>query len=130
MCSKWLQEGIDDQNIKSGNKFKIRLKVVGYACVVTLHDMGKLQKGKNIIKPIISQKRCIKRGFQGIHDRFWIDSEFRASQLDHGPDEEVCIEMDELADKNFSHYGTQAECFEYKQNWWISLSVSLESLDH
>ena len=51
-------------------------------------DMVKLQKRKNIIKPIISQERCIKRDFQGIHDRFWIDSEFRASQLDHGPDEE------------------------------------------
>ena len=32
--------------------------------------------------------------------------------------------MDELADKNFSHYMTQAEYFRYKQNWWISLNKS------
>ena len=52
---------------------------------------------------------CIKRGFQGIHDRFLIDSEFRASQLEHDRDEEVCIKMDELAEKDFSHYVTDSE---------------------
>ena len=43
VCSKWLQERIDDHNILSDNKNKSRLKVrikylVRYACVVTLHD--------------------------------------------------------------------------------------------
>ena len=40
----------------------------------------------------------------------------RASQLEHDRDEEVCIKMDELADKTFSLYMTQAEYFRYKQN--------------
>ena len=87
-------------------------------------DMGKLHNKKNIIKSKICKKRCIKRGLQGIHDRFLINSEFRAFQLEHDRDEEVCIEMDEISGKNFSHYMTQAEYFRYKQNWWISVNKS------
>ena len=60
------------------------------------------------------------KGPRPLFERF----EFRASQLEHDRDEEVCIKMDELADKNFSHYMTQAEYFRYKQNWWISLNKS------
>ena len=47
------------------------------------------------------RKRCTKRHFQGIHHRFVNDPEFRASQLEHDRDEEVCIKMDELAQKGF-----------------------------
>ena len=81
-------------------------------------DMGKLQNKESILLPII----CIERHFQGIHDRFLKDPEFRASQLEHGRDEEVCIKMDDLADKDFSHYTTESEYFHYGQNWWISLN--------
>ena len=42
---------------------------------------------------------------------FLKDPEFHASQLEHDRDEEVCIKVDELADKNFSHYMTQEEYF-------------------
>ena len=42
VCSKWLQERIDDRNIQSDNKYKSGLSensiLVRYACVVTLHD--------------------------------------------------------------------------------------------
>ena len=34
------------------------------------------------------KKRCIKRRFTGIHDRFLKDPEFRASPLEHDRDEE------------------------------------------
>ena len=52
------------------------------------------------------------------------DPEFRASQLEHNRDEEVCFKMDDLADKDFSHCMTESEYFRYKQNWWISLNKS------
>ena len=55
--------------------------------------------------------------FQRIHHRFVNDPEFRASQLEHDQDEEVCIKMDELAQKDFRHHKAQAEYFRYKQNW-------------
>ena len=62
--------------------------------------------------------------FKGIHDRFLNDPEFRASQLEHDRNEEVCFKMDELAQKDFSHHMTQAEYFRYRKSWWISLSNS------
>ena len=85
------------------------------------HRYGKTPQQKEYHQAHNLKKRCIKKGCQGIHDRFLIDSEF---QLEHYRDEEVCIKMDELADKKSSHYVTQAEYFRYKQNWWISLNNS------
>ena len=80
---------------------------------------------KNKETIIIAQnlrKRCIKRRFKGIHDRFLNDPEFRESQLEHDRTEEVCVQMDELAQKDFSYHMTQGEYFRYRQNWWISLN--------
>ena len=71
------------------------------------HRYGKTPQQKEYHQAHNLRKRCIKRHSEGIHDRFSIDPEFRASQLEHDRTEEVCIEMDELADKNFSHYMTQ-----------------------
>ena len=44
--------------------------------------------------------------------------------LEHDRDEEVCVEMDDLAEKDFSHFMTESEYLRYKQNWWISLNKS------
>ena len=46
------------------------------------------------------RKRCIKKGFGGIHDRFQNDSTFRESQLSIDRTEEVCIQMDKTRRKN------------------------------
>ena len=87
-------------------------------------DMEKLQKRKIVIKPINKKRDTSRSISKGSHDRFLKDPEFRASQLEHDRDEEVCIKMDDLADKDFSHYMTESEYFRYKQNWWISLNES------
>ena len=55
------------------------------------------------------------------------DPEFRASQLEHDRDEEVCIKMDELAQEEFSPHLKQAEYIRYRKNWWISLNNSKTS---
>ena len=73
------------------------------------------------------RKRCIKRRFKGGHDRFFEDPEFRESELEYDRTEEVCIKMDELAQKDFSSHMTQAEYFRYRKNWWISLNNSGKS---
>ena len=62
----------------------------------------------------------MKRGFEGIHDRFQKDSMFRESQISIDRTEEVCIQMDEIAQKDFSYHMTQAEYFRYRKNWCIS----------
>ena len=85
---------------------------------------GKTPEKKVYLQAHNLKKRCIKKHFKGIHDRFLKDPEFRASMPEHDRDEEVCIKMDDLADKDFSHYMTESEYFRYKQNWWISLNKS------
>ena len=54
------------------------------------HRYGKTPHQKKHHQAQNLKKRCIKKGYQGIHDRFLIESEFRASQLEHDRDEEVC----------------------------------------
>ena len=88
------------------------------------HRYGKTKEQRDHHIAHNLRKRCIERNFEGIHDRFLNDPEFRASQLEHDRTEEVCIKMDELAEKDFSHHMTQAEYFRYKKNWWISLKKS------
>ena len=87
------------------------------------HRHGETQQKKEYHQAHNLNKRCIKKHFKGIHDRFLKDPEFRPSQLEHDRDE-VCIKMDDLADKDFSHYMTESEYFRYKQNRWISLNKS------
>ena len=88
------------------------------------HRYGKATEQRDYHVAQILRKRCIKRRFEGIRDRFLNDREFRASQLEHDRTEEVCIQMDELAQKDFSYHVTQAEYFRYRKNWWISLNTS------
>ena len=73
------------------------------------HRHGKTPEQRDYRIALNFRRRCIKRHFEGIQDRFLKDAEFRASQLEHDRNEEVCIQMDELAQKDFSCHMTQAE---------------------
>ena len=90
-------------------------------------DMGKLQNKEIIILPIIWERDASRGIFKGSIIVLWTILNFRASQLEHDRDEEVCIKMDELAQKDFSRHMTQAEYFRYRRNWWISLNNSRTS---
>ena len=70
------------------------------------------------------RKRCIMKGFEGIHDRFQNDPIFRESQLSIDRTEEVCIQMDKDAQKDFTYRMTEDEYYRYKKNWWIPLNES------
>ena len=70
------------------------------------------------------RKRCIEKGFEGIHDRIQKDSTFRESQLGIDRTEEVCIQMNKDAQKDFTYRMSQDEYCRYKKNWWISLNTS------
>ena len=92
-------------------------------------DMGKLQKRKKYHLTHNLKKRCIKRGFTGIHDRFLRDPDFRKSMLEHDRDEDVRLKWDDLAEQDFT--------YRQNQNIFItdkiggSLSISRETLaDH
>ena len=61
------------------------------------------------------KKRCIKRGFKGIHDRFQNDPTLRESLLSIDRTEEVCIQMDKDAQRDFTYRMSQDEYFRYKR---------------
>ena len=83
-------------------------------------------KNKEIILFIAHnlRKRCIKKGFEGIHDRFQNDSIFRESLLRIDRTEEVYIQMDKDAQKDFTYRMTEDEYFRYKKYSWNSLNKS------
>ena len=57
-----------------------------------------------------ARKRCIKKGFKGIHDRFQKDLRYRDAQLKADRTEAKRIEMDELAQKDFTYRPSPEEC--------------------
>ena len=73
------------------------------------------------------RKRCIKRNFEWIHDRFLKDPVLRESQLEHDRTEEVCIQMDKDAQKDFTYRMKHEEYFRYRKNWWISLNLEKQT---
>ena len=65
------------------------------------------------------KKRCKKKGFLGIHDRFIRDETFRKNMYDAGRDEEMLREMDKLADEDHTHHLTSEEFKTYSNIWWL-----------
>ena len=55
---------------------------------------GKIEAQKEHVVAHNARKRCIKKNFDGIHDRFQRDSVYRDSQLKIGWTEKKCIAMD------------------------------------
>ena len=88
------------------------------------HRYGKTPEKKEYHLAHDLKKRCIKRRFTGIHDRFLRDPDFRRSMLEHDRDEDVCLKWDDLAEQDFTCRMTESEYFAYRQNWWISLNES------
>ena len=65
------------------------------------YRFGKTEEQKDYHIPHSLRKRCIKKKFELIHDRFLEDPVFRESQLEIDRTEEVCIQMDTKRAENF-----------------------------
>ena len=79
------------------------------------HRYGKTKEQRDYHVAHNLRKRCIKRRFKGIHDRFQNDSTFRESLLSIDRTEEVRIQIDKDAQKDFTHRMTEDEYFRYKK---------------
>ena len=88
------------------------------------HRYGKAPENKEYHQAHYLEKRCIKREFTGIHDRFLRDHVFRERMLENKRDEDVCRKWDDLAEEDHTCRMSESECFHYRQNWWISLNKS------
>ena len=71
-----------------------------------------------------ARKRCIKRNYEGTHDRFLRDPVFRNSQLKIGWTEEKCIAMNKLAQENHSYNLSREEYLRYPKHWYLTLNKS------
>ena len=65
------------------------------------------------------KKKCKKKLYLGIHDRFIRDEKFRKNMFDVGRSEELCREMDKLANEDHTHHITAEEISVYRNNWWL-----------
>ena len=60
-----------------------------------------------------------EEGLQGIHDRFVPDEQFRSRMIQIGRTEDLCRQMDGLADEDHTHHLTTQEYYKYISNWWL-----------
>ena len=83
------------------------------------HRYGKKPGDHEYYIANLLKKKCKKKFYLGIHDRFIRDEKFRKNMFDIGRTEEVCREMDKLADEDHKHHITPEEIRVYRNNWWI-----------
>ena len=59
-------------------------------------------------------KKCRKREYESIHDRYIRDKAFRRAVIDHGRTEQMIIEMDKLAKEDHSYKASKEEIEFYR----------------
>ena len=64
------------------------------------HRYGTKPRDKEYYRANQLKKKCKMKKFQGIHDRFLLDHDFRARMIENNRDEEVCRRWDVLADED------------------------------
>ena len=83
------------------------------------HRYGKKEGDHEYFIANSLKKKCKKRDFLGIHDRFIRDERFHKNMIELGRSEEICREMDKLANEDHTHHITPDEIRVYRNNWWI-----------
>ena len=83
------------------------------------HRYGKKEGDHEYFIANSLKKKCKKRDFLGIHDRFIRDERFRKNMIELGRSEEICREMDKVANEDHTHHSTPDEIRVYRNNWWI-----------
>ena len=88
------------------------------------HRYGKLPENREYYLGNNLKKRCIKRDYKGIHDRFLRDHVFRGRMIENSRDEEDCRAWDVLADEDHTYHMSEEEYFHFKNKWWLHLNKS------
>ena len=77
----------------------------------------KTEAQKELLIAHNARRRCINKGLKGIRDRFQEDLRYRDAQLKADRTEAKCIEMDELAHKDFTCRPSPEEFERCKKTW-------------
>ena len=88
------------------------------------HRKRKLPENKQHYLAHNLKKRCIKRDYEGIHDRFLRGDVFRRRMIEKQSKWKVCRAWDVLAEQDHTYHMSEEEYCHYKQNWWITLNKS------
>ena len=83
------------------------------------HRYGKKEGDQEYHTAKQLKKKCKKREFLSIHDRFIRDARFRKTMIELGRTEEVIREMDKLANEDHTHHATAEDISVYRNNGWI-----------
>ena len=70
------------------------------------HRYGKKQGYEEYYIAHQLKKKCKKKYFQSIHDRFVRDDKFRRNMIEIGRTEDLCRQMDDLADEDHTPFGS------------------------
>ena len=87
------------------------------------HRYGKAPGCKEYHTANQLQRKCRKKKYDIIHDRFIREKTFRKAMIELGRSEKIILEMDQLASENHTHVATRAEIDVYRGNWWIRSNV-------
>ena len=69
-------------------------------------------------------KKCRKKEYDSIHDRYIRDKAFRKAMIDIGRTEQMIVEMDKLANEDHTYTASREEIEFYRGNWWIHSNVA------
>ena len=120
-CGHFLRKG-REENQKFINSTMDLLSVPEYVIKkgrLHGHRYGKKRGDKEYHTANQLKKRCKKKSFQGIHERFIRDPEFRNRMIENHRDE-LCRKWDALADEDHTHHLIWPHKNTlHKSNWWL-----------
>ena len=88
------------------------------------HRYGKAPRCKEYHTANQLAKKCRKKEYDSIHDRYIRDKAFRKAMIDHSRTVQMIVEMDKLANEDHSYKASREEIEFYRGNWWIHSNVA------
>ena len=88
------------------------------------HRYGKAPGCKDYFAANQLAKKCRKKKYDIIHDRYIRDKIFRKSMIEVGRSEQIIKEMDKLASEDHTYKANKEEIEFYRGNWWIHTNVA------
>ena len=88
------------------------------------HRYGKSPGCKEYFTANQLAKKCRKKKYDSIHDRYIRDKTFRKAMIEVGRSEQMIIEMDKLASEDHTYKASKQEIEFYRGNWWIHTNVA------
>ena len=88
------------------------------------HRYGKAPGCKDYYTANQLARKCRKKKYDSIHDRYIRDKTFRKAMIEVGRSETIIKEMDQLASEDHTYKATKAEIDVYRGNWWIHSHVA------